>query len=118
MVFTVDPVKIRAVRNWPRPTTITEIRSFVGPAGYYRRFVEGFSSITAPLTRLTRKNVAFRWSDECERSFAKLKDPPTSVLVLTLPVEGQGFFVSCDASGIGLGCVLMQRGRVIAYASG
>ncbi|CAN4093524.1 unnamed protein product [Withania somnifera] len=64
----VDPVKIQAVRGWPRPTTVTEIRSFVGLAGYYRRFVEGFSSIATPLTRLTRKNVAFRWSEECERA--------------------------------------------------
>ncbi|CAN4101491.1 unnamed protein product [Withania somnifera] len=99
----VDPAKIRAVRDWPRPTNVIEIRGFVGTAGYYRRFVEGFSSIAAPLTRLTRKNVAFRWSEECERGFAKLKDPLTSAPVLTLPVEGQGFSVSCDASGIGLG---------------
>ncbi|CAN4097429.1 unnamed protein product [Withania somnifera] len=63
----VDPAKIQFVRDWPRPTNVTEIRGFVGPAGYYRRFVEGFSSIAAPLTRLTRKNVAFRWSEECER---------------------------------------------------
>ncbi|CAN4101650.1 unnamed protein product [Withania somnifera] len=74
----VDPAKIQAVRDWPRPTNVTEIRSFVGPSGYYRRFVEGFSSIVAPLTRLTRKNVAFRWSEECERGFSKLKDLLTS----------------------------------------
>ncbi|CAN4084811.1 unnamed protein product [Withania somnifera] len=114
----VDPAKIRAIRDWPRPTNVTEIRGFVGTASYYRRFVEGFSSIAAPLTRLTRKNVAFRWSDECERSFAKLEDTLTSAPVLTLPIEGQGFSVYCDASGIGLGCVLMQRGQVIAYATG
>ncbi|CAN4106328.1 unnamed protein product [Withania somnifera] len=87
----VDPAKIRAVRDWPRPTLVTKIRSFVGTAGYYRRFVEGFSSIAAPLTRLTRKNVTFQWSEECELSFGKLKDLLTSAPVLTLPIEGRGF---------------------------
>ncbi|CAN4076997.1 unnamed protein product [Withania somnifera] len=81
----VDPAKIRVVRDWPRPTTVFEIRGFIGLADYYRRFVEGFSSIVVPLTGLTRKNVAFRWSEECERSFVKLKDLLTSAPVLTLP---------------------------------
>ncbi|XP_019251318.1 PREDICTED: uncharacterized protein LOC109230253, partial [Nicotiana attenuata] len=69
----VDPKKIEAVKNWPRPASATEIRSFLGLAGYYRRFVEGFSSIAAPMTRLTQKGAQFRWSDECEASFQKLK---------------------------------------------
>ncbi|CAN4097672.1 unnamed protein product [Withania somnifera] len=64
----IDPAKVRVVRDWPRPTTITEIRSFVGLAGYYWQFVEGFSTIAALLTALTRKNIAFRWSEECERA--------------------------------------------------
>ncbi|CAN4115177.1 unnamed protein product [Withania somnifera] len=84
----VDPAKIRAIRDWPRPTTIFEIRGFVGLGGYYRWFVEGFSSIAAPLTRLTRKDVSFRWSEECELSFSNLEDLLTSAPVLTLPVEG------------------------------
>ncbi|CAN4090602.1 unnamed protein product [Withania somnifera] len=70
LVFRVDPAKIRVVRDWPRPTTVFEIRGFIGLAGYYRPFVEGFSSIAAPLTGLTRKNVAFRWSEECERALS------------------------------------------------
>ncbi|XP_049388453.1 uncharacterized protein LOC125852779, partial [Solanum stenotomum] len=113
----VDPAKIEAIRDWHRPTSVTEIRSFVGLAGYYRRFVEGFSTIAAPLTRLTRVDVPFVWSEECEASFLRLKELLTTAPILTLPVEGEGFTVYCDASGVGLGCVLMQQGRVIAYAS-
>ncbi|KAH0671324.1 hypothetical protein KY285_024119 [Solanum tuberosum] len=113
----VDPAKIEAIRDWHRPTSVTEIRSFVGLAGYYRRFVEGFSTIAAPLTRLTRQDVPFVWSEECEASFLRLKELLTTAPILTLPVEGEGFTVYCDASGVGLGCVLMQQGRVIAYAS-
>ncbi|CAN4084855.1 unnamed protein product [Withania somnifera] len=113
----VDPVKIQVVRDWPRSTFVTKVRSFVGPAGYYHRFVEGFSTIAAPLTRPTRKDVAFRWSEEYESSFAKLKDLLTTAPASTLPVEGQGLSVYCDASGIGPGCVLMQQGKVITYVS-
>ena len=76
--------KIEAVKQWPRPTSATDIRSFLGLAGYYRRFVEGFSSITTPLTRLTQKMVKFEWSDDCEKSFAKLNARLTTTLVLTL----------------------------------
>ncbi|CAN4101642.1 unnamed protein product [Withania somnifera] len=94
----IDSAKIRVGRDWPRPTTVYEIRSFIGLAGYYRRFIEGFSSIAAPLTRLTRKGITFRWSEECELSFGKLKDPLTSAPVLILPVEGRGFSVYRDAS--------------------
>ena len=113
----VDPKKIEAVKDWARPTSVTEIRSFVGLASYYRRFVKGFSSIASHLTRLTQKNVPFQWSDECEESFQKLKALLTSAPILALPVEGKDFTVYCDASRIGLGCVLMQEGKVIAYAS-
>ena len=113
----VDPKKIEAVQSWPRPTSPAEIRSFLGLAGYYRRFVEGFSSISAPLTKLTQKNVPFLWSDACESSFQKLKTLLTSAPVLALPSGSGGFTVYCDASGVGLGSVLMQEGKVIAYAS-
>ncbi|KAH0660902.1 hypothetical protein KY289_029650 [Solanum tuberosum] len=113
----VDPAKIEAIRDWHRPTSVTEVRSFVELAGYYRRFVEGFSTIASPLTRLTRVDVPFVWSEECEASFLRLKELLTTAHILTLPVEGEDFTVYCDASGVGLGCVLMQQGRVIAYAS-
>jgi len=70
----VDPQKVEAVSNWPRPTNVTEIRSFLGLAGYYRRFVKDFSKLSAPLTQLTRKQVKFEWDDKCERSFQTLKE--------------------------------------------
>ena len=113
----VDPSKIVAVSEWSRPTTVTEVRSFLGLAGYYRRFVEGFSTISAPLTRLTRKNNRFVWTNECEQSFQELKKRLTTAPVLTLPSGSEGFVVYSDASRKGLGAVLMQHGKVIAYAS-
>ncbi|KAI0492241.1 hypothetical protein KFK09_026510 [Dendrobium nobile] len=115
--ISVDPQKIQAVADWPRPTTVFEVRSFLGMAGYYRKFVKGFSQISTPLTRLTQKSVAFVWTPECEASFQKLKDCLTSAPVLALPSGTEGFQVFSDASLKGLGCVLMQRGQVIAYAS-
>ena len=87
----VDPSKIETVKNWVRPTNVSEIRSFVGLASYYRRFVKGFSSFASQLTNLTKKNVPFVWSDECEESFQKLKTLLTTAPILTLPVEGKNF---------------------------
>ncbi|PKU68675.1 putative mitochondrial protein [Dendrobium catenatum] len=87
----VDPQKIQAVANWPRPTTIFEIHSFLGMAGYYRKFVKGFSQISIPLTRLTQKSVAFVLSPECEASFQKLNDCLTSTPVLVLPSGTERF---------------------------
>ncbi|XP_070025240.1 uncharacterized mitochondrial protein AtMg00860-like [Nicotiana sylvestris] len=113
----VDSKKIEAVKNWPRPASATEIRSFWGSVGYYRRFVEGFSSIAAPMTKLTQKGSQFRWSDEFEASFQKLKTALTTTSVLVLPTGSGPYTVYCDASCTGLGPVLMQDGRVIAYAS-
>ena len=103
----VHSAKIEAGRGWTRPTSPTEIRSFVGLAGYYRRFVQSFSIMAAPLTRLTRHDVSFQWSDKCEGSFQKLKTLLTSAPVLTRPEEGVDFTMYCDASGVGLGGVLM-----------
>ncbi|XP_070057442.1 uncharacterized mitochondrial protein AtMg00860-like [Nicotiana tomentosiformis] len=103
----VDPKKIEAVQSWPCPTTATEIRSFLGLAGFYRRFVKGFSSITAPLTRLTQKGAPFGWSDDCEASFQKLKTALTSAPVLVLPSGSGMYTVNYDTSHVGLGCVLM-----------
>ena len=98
-------------------TTVTEVRSFLGLAGYYRRFVEGFSRLATPMTKLTKKGVKFEWSAKCEQNFQLLKEKLISAPVLALPESGKEFVVYSDASLQGLGCVLMQEGRVIAYAS-
>ena len=103
--------------EWGQPTTVTQIRSFLGLAGYYRRFIQGFSSLAAPLARLTRKDVPFIWTKECERSFQMLKDRLTSAPILSLPEGHEDFLVYTDASGVGLGAVLSQREKVIAFAS-
>jgi hypothetical protein len=113
----VDPQKVEVVLRWERPTTVTEIRSFLGLVGYYRRFIEGFSTIATPLTRLTKKNIRWEWSKECDESFQELKRRLTIALVLILPSGTEGFVVYSDASRKGLGCVLMQHGKVVAYAS-
>ena len=113
----VDPRKIEAVLQWEPPVSVGEVRSFLGLAGYYRRFVQDFSLIATPLTRLLRKDTKFEWTDECQASFERLKTCLTSAPVLTLPEGEDGFEVYSDASRRGLGCVLMQRGRVVAYAS-
>jgi hypothetical protein len=107
---------VEAVVNWARPTSVHEIRSFLGLAGYYRRFVEGFSKL-APLTKLTKKNETFIWSEDCERSFQEQKHRLVSAPILTLSSGTGGFVIYSDASYKGLGCVLMQNGKVIAYAS-
>ncbi|KAK8928467.1 hypothetical protein KSP39_PZI017898 [Platanthera zijinensis] len=103
--------------EWERPSAPNEIRSFLGLASYYRRFVEGFSVLSAPLTRLTQKNTAFIWSDKCEEVFQELKKRLCTTPILTLPTEGVEYAMYFDASHIGLGCVLMQDGKVIAYGS-
>ncbi|GKB63451.1 putative reverse transcriptase domain-containing protein [Tanacetum coccineum] len=113
----VDPSKIEAVKNWKAPRTPTEVRSFLGLAGYYRRFIENFSKIAKSLTILTQKSKTFDWGEEQELAFQTLKDKLCNAPVLALPDGPEDFVVYCDASGIGLGCVLMQRGKVIAYAS-
>ena len=94
-----------------------EVRSFLGMAGYYRRFVEGFSKLAGPLTKLLRKNIPFQWSEACQQSFLELKHRLTSAPILTIPLGSGGFVIYSDASHQGLGCVLMQHGKVIAYAS-
>jgi hypothetical protein len=111
----VDPSKVEAVTDWQQPTTVSEIRSFLGLAGYYRKFIQDFSRIATPLTRLTKKGVQFVWDSRCEEAFKCLKEKLTSAPVLMIPRSDQCFVVYTDASLQGLGGVLMQR--VIAYAS-
>ena len=115
--ISVDPAKVEAVLEWKQPKNITDIRSFLGLAGYYRKFIQDFSRIASPMTRLLKKGVKFDWDAKCEESFQILKEKLTTSPVLTLPSEHGGFEVYADASGTGLGCVLMQHGKVIAYAS-
>ncbi|WMV13969.1 hypothetical protein MTR67_007354 [Solanum verrucosum] len=105
------------VKSCPRPTSPLDIRSFLGLDDYYRRFVEGFSSIASPLTALTQKKEKFLWSKAYEKSFQESKDRLTSAPLLTLMEGTDGFIVYCDASRIWLGCILMKNGKVIAYAS-
>ncbi|GAU43834.1 hypothetical protein TSUD_371130 [Trifolium subterraneum] len=113
----VDPAKVDAVMKWGTPESVLEIRSFLGLAGYYRRFIEGFSKMALPLTLLTRKDQAFVWDEKCEKSFQELKEKLTTAPVLILPDAKESFVVYCDASKLGLGGVLMQKGKVVAYAS-
>ncbi|XP_057493150.1 uncharacterized protein LOC130778637 [Actinidia eriantha] len=112
----VDSSKIEAVMNWERPKTVFEIRSFLGLAGYYRRFVEDFSRLAAPMTRLTRKGIRFVWNDACEHSFQELKKRLTTAPILVIPERGLEYTVYCDASRDGLGCVLMQLGKANVVA--
>ena len=104
--------KVDIVANWRRPSIVTEIQSFLGLAGYHRRFIEGFSKIALPLTRLTQKEVKFEWSSDCERSFQELKNKLVTAPILTIPSGSRGFVVYSDASHQGLGCVLMQHGKL------
>ncbi|WVZ81070.1 hypothetical protein U9M48_028494 [Paspalum notatum var. saurae] len=113
----VDPSKVEDVLNWKQPQTMTKIWSFLGLAGYYRRFIKYFSKIAKPMTALTQKNAKFAWSPKCEEAFGTLKKLLTSAPILAQPDITKPFDVYCDAFGSGLGCVLMQEGRVIAYAS-
>ncbi|GJT67814.1 putative reverse transcriptase domain-containing protein [Tanacetum coccineum] len=113
----VDPSKIEAVKNWEAPRTLTEVHSFLILAGYYRMFIGNFFKIAKSLTILTQKCKTFDWGEEQELAFQTLKDKLCNAPVLALPDGPEDFVVYCDASGLGLGCVLMQRGKVIAYAS-
>ncbi|GKA24108.1 putative reverse transcriptase domain-containing protein [Tanacetum coccineum] len=113
----VDPSKIKAINNWKPTKPPTEIRSFLGLAGYYRRFIANFLKIAKPLTLLTQKYKKFEWCDEQENAFQTLKDMLCDAPILALPRGTNDFVVYCDASNQGFGCVLMQRSKVIAYAS-
>ncbi|GKG29180.1 putative reverse transcriptase domain-containing protein, partial [Tanacetum coccineum] len=102
----VDPAKIEAIKDWASPKTPTEIRQFLGLAGYYRRFIEGFLKIARPITKLTQKSVKFEWGEKAEAAFQFLKQKLCSAPILALPEESENFVVYCDALNKGLGAVL------------
>nr|GEU43970.1 putative reverse transcriptase domain-containing protein [Tanacetum cinerariifolium] len=105
----VDPAKVEAIRNWSAPTTPTRVRQFLGLAGYYRRFIKGFSLISKPLFKLTQKNKKYEWGLEEEEAFQTLKHKLCSAPILTLPEGIENFIVYCDASLKGFGAILMQK---------
>jgi hypothetical protein len=113
----VDPAKVTTVIEWEPPKNVGEVRSFLGLAGYYRRFIENFSKIAKPMTELLKKEKKFEWTEGCENSFQELKKRLVSAPVLCLPNLEKEFQVYCDASRQGLESVLMQGGKVVAYAS-
>ncbi|GJZ55809.1 putative reverse transcriptase domain-containing protein [Tanacetum coccineum] len=113
----VDPAKIESIKDWASPKSPTEIRQFLGLVGYYRRFIEGFSKIAKSMTKLTQKNVKFDWGEKEEAAFQLIKQKLCSAPILALPKGSENFIVYCDASHKGLGVVLMQNEKVIAYAS-
>jgi hypothetical protein len=115
--ISVDPSKVQDVLSWNAPTSVSDIRSFLGLAGYYRRFTKGFSKISKPMIELLEKDKKFKCTSACEASFQELKKRLTTALILVMPDMEKLFSIYCDASDQGLGCVLMQDGHVVAYAS-
>jgi hypothetical protein len=103
--------------SWNAPTSVDDIQSFLGLAGYYQRSIEGFSEISKPMTKLLKKDKMFEWTPVSEASFQELKKRLTTALILVMPDIEKSFSIYCDASGQGLGCVLMQDSHVVAYAS-
>jgi hypothetical protein len=115
--ISVDPSKVKGVLSWNTPQNVSDIQSFLSLAGYYRQFIEGFSKIAKPMTELLEKGKTFEWTPRHEPSFQELKKRLTMASVLTMPDMKKPFSIYCDASDQGLGCVLMQDGHVVAYAS-
>ena len=115
--ISVDPEKIEAILNWPTPRNVTDVRYFMGLAGYYRRFIEGFSKVAHAVTSLQKKGIKFEWTLTCEESFQQLNILLTSAPVLKVFDPEKDFVVCTDACGQGLGGVLMQDNHVICYES-
>jgi hypothetical protein len=114
--ISMDPSKVQDVLSWNAPTSVSDIQSFLGLAGYYRRFIEGFLKISKPMIELLEKDKKFEWTPACEASFQELKKQLTTALILVMSDVEKSFSIYCDASGQGLRCVLMQDGYVVAYA--
>jgi hypothetical protein len=112
-----DPDKIRSIMEWPTPRDVSDIRSFMGLAGYYKRFIEGFSKIGCPITALQKKGTKFLWTQKCEERFQTLKHLLTHAPVLKIIDPEVDFLMCTDAYKEGLGGVLMQEGSVIYYES-
>jgi hypothetical protein len=113
----MDPSKVQDVLSWKAPMSVSDIWSFLRLVGYYRRFIEGFSKISKPTTKLLKKDKQFKWTPACEANFQELKRRLMTASVLVMPDMEKLFSIYCDASGQGLGCVLMQDGHMVAYAS-
>jgi hypothetical protein len=113
----VDPSKVHDVLDWEPPKYVHQVQSFLGLVVYYRRFILNFSMILKPITELLKKGTKYVWSKECDEAFQALKKLLTTSPVLAQPDITKPFDVYCDASGTGLGSVLMQEGRVISYSS-
>jgi hypothetical protein len=115
--ISIDPSKVNDILSWKTPQNFLDIISFLGLVGYYRSFIEGFSKISKPMTELLAKGKTFEWTPRREAIFQELKKRLTTTPILTMPDMEKPFSIYCDASGQGLGCVLMQDGQVVAYAS-
>jgi hypothetical protein len=109
--------KVGAVLNWKLPMNVSEIQSFLRLGGYYCRFIQDFSKMAKPLARLLEKGKVFKWTQDCQASFEELRKRLTTTPILILPNLSKKFDIYCDASRQGLGCVLMQDGQVVSYAS-
>lgn len=111
-----DSSKIDIIQKWPRPNSVTELRAFLGLAGYYRRFIQGYGLICRPFFDALKKD-AFSWSEKQEQAFTKIKNIMSSPPILALPNFSQPFVLEADPSGTGIGAVLMQGGRPISFLS-